>query len=61
MVVVVNWILLPDTGSQTVLVKLLPALGLAAVQTVSRVGPVVSVEQVVEVQPLAEVAVTGVH
>jgi hypothetical protein len=60
-VVVVNWILLPPTGSHSVRVKLLPMLALAIVHTVSSVGPVVIVLQVVAVQPLPEVAVTGVH
>ena len=61
MVVVVNWILLPETGSQSVRMKLLPLFGFAIVHTVSSVGPVVIVLQVVAVQPLPEVAVTGTH
>jgi len=60
-VVVVNWILLPLAGSHSVRVKLLPMLALATVHTVSRVGPVVIVLQLVVVQPLPEFAVTGVH
>ena len=56
-----NWILLPEAGTHSVRVKLLPAFGLAIVHTVSRVGPVVIVLQVVAVQALPTAAAAGTH
>ena len=40
---------------------MLAAIALAGLQVVTSVGPVITVGQVVAVQPLLEVAGTGVH
>ena len=60
-VVIVYWIFLPEVGAQLVRVYPLPATGSAAVQEVTTVGALVTLEQVTESHEFVPLGSTVVH